>query len=89
MPDFRTMIVVSSLALLGNATCLWLLRRTASEEGHLRASMIFTSNDIVVNLGVIVSGVLVYVLGAGWPDLAVGGIVFAVVLRGAVRILRL
>lgn len=89
VPDFWTMIVIASLALLGNAVCLRLLRGTASEEAHLRASVIFTSNDIVVNLGVIASGVLVYVLGVGWPDLVIGAVVFAVVLRGAVRILRL
>lgn len=51
--------------------------------------MIFTSNDIIINLGVIVAGTLVYYLKSGIPDLVVGTVVFIVVLRGAQRILKL
>jgi Co/Zn/Cd efflux system component len=55
----------------------------------MQASAIFTSNDIIVNGGVILAGILVYFLENKWPDLAIGGIVFAFVMRGAVRILKL
>ena len=55
----------------------------------MRASMIFTSNDIIINLGVITAGVLVSLLDSGLPDLIVGAIVFLVVSRGAWRILTL
>ena len=89
VPAFRTMIVVAALALVANTVCLWLLQRQRSDEAHMQASQIFTSNDIVINGGVIVSGLLVYSLGTRWPDLLVGVIVFAIVLRGAVRILKL
>ena len=89
MPDFRTMIVVSALALVANGTCLYLLQRSKSEEAHMRATMIFTSNDVVINLGVITAGILVSRLNSSKPDLIVGAVVFAVVLRGAVKILRL
>lgn len=89
LPDFRVMIVVSVLALIANTVCLYLLQRSKSEEVHMRASMIFTSNDIIINLGVIVAGVLVNTLGSSLPDLVVGAVVFAVVSRGAFRILRL
>ena len=51
--------------------------------------MIFTSNDIIINLGVILAGVLVYVTDTRFPDLLVGTIVFALVLQGALRILKL
>ena len=82
VPEFGTMIVVASLALGANAVCLWLLQRAKSEEAHMQASQIFTSNDIAINLGVILSGVLVYLLDSRWPDLVVGTIVFIIVLRG-------
>jgi len=88
-PDYRTMIGVSLLALAANALSLWLLQRSKSREAHMRASMIFTSNDIVINLGVVAAGVLVTATGSALPDLAVGAIVFAIVVRGALRILRL
>jgi Co/Zn/Cd efflux system component len=88
-PDFKTMIIVSALALIGNGICLYLLQRTKSNEAHMKASMIFTSNDVIINLGVIVAGGLVYLLNSNKPDLIIGTIVFLIVIRGAVRILKL
>lgn len=88
-PDFRSMIVVSIFALAGNAACLYLLQRSKSTEAHMQASMIFTSMDVIVNIGVIVAGVLVYLTSSKIPDLAIGTIVFALVSRGAYRIFRL
>lgn len=84
------MIIVSVLALFANMFCLILLQKSKSkEEAHMQASMIFTSNDIIINLGVILAGVLVYVTDTRFPDLLVGTIVFALVLQGALRILKL
>ncbi len=88
-PDFMLMIVMSSFALLANAICLYLLRKAVSTEAHMKASMIFTSNDIIINAGVIVGGVMVYATSSPYPDLIVGGLVFLIVLRGAFRILQL
>lgn len=89
MPDFATMIVVSVLALLANGFCLYLLQKSKSSEAHMQASAIFTSNDVIINLGVIAAGVLVFMSGSNKPDLIVGTIVFVVVIRGAWRILKL
>jgi len=88
-PLFQWMIIISLLALIGNLISLWLINKAKSDEAHMQASAIFTSNDIIVNGGVILAGVLVYFLDSKWPDLAIGGIVFAFVIRGAVRILKL
>ena len=60
-----------------------------SEEAHIKASMIFTSNDVIVNLSVIVAGVLVYFTNSKYPDLVIGTIVFLLVAKGALRILKL
>lgn len=90
LPDFKTMIVVSSLALIANGICLYLLQKSKSkEEAHMKASMIFTSNDVIINLGVITAGVLVYWLNSSKPDLIIGSIVFVLVIQGAIRILKL
>lgn len=88
-PDDAIMMVVAALALVGNAVTLTLLRRAQSGEAHMRASVIFTSNDVAINLGVIGAGALVALTGSGWPDLVIGAAVFALVARGAVRILAL
>ena len=55
----------------------------------MQASMIFTSNDVIINTGVILAGFLVHWLHSGIPDLVIGMIVFVVVIQGAVRILKL
>jgi len=89
MPDFRIMIIVSIFALIGNMACLFILQKAKSEEAHMRASWIFTSNDVLVNLGVIVAAVLIIFTQSNLPDLIVGTLVFALVLRGAFRILKL
>jgi len=88
-PDFYLMIIISLLALSGNAICLYLLQKSKSQEAHMRASMIFTSMDVIINLGVIVAGVIVYLTASMLPDLIIGTIVFVLVGRGSYRILQL
>ncbi len=89
LPVFSTMIIVSIFALAANGICLYLLQKSKSKEAHMRASMIFTSNDVIINLGVIGAGLLVSWLNSGLPDLIIGIIVFALVIQGAFRILKL
>ena len=89
LPEFHTMIIVSILALGANATSLYLLQKSKSRDAHIRASTICTSNDVIVNLGVIIAGFLVHWLNSNKPDLIIGGIVFALVMQGAIRILKL
>jgi Co/Zn/Cd efflux system component len=89
MPDFRSMIGISVLALMANAVCLWLLQRMKSNDAHIKASVIFSANDVIINMGVIVAGGLVWLLESRIPDLIIGVIVFLVVLRGAVKMLKL
>jgi Co/Zn/Cd efflux system component len=90
LPDFSTMIYISALALIANGICLYLLQKSKTkEDAHMRASMIFTSNDVIINLGVIIAGLLVNWLNSSKPDLIIGTIVFALVIQGAFRILKL
>ncbi len=89
LPDFLTMIGVSVLALIANGICLYLMQKSKSNnQAHMQASLIFTSNDIIINFGVIVAGVLVSWLNSSKPDLIIGSIVFILVIQGAFRILR-
>ena len=90
LPNFSTMIIVSIFALLANGICLYLLQKSKSKkEAHMKASMIFTSNDIIINLGVICAGLLVNWLNSNKPDLIIGTIVFVLVIQGSMRILKL
>ena len=90
MPDFMIMIIISFFALIANGVCLYLLQQSKSkEEAHMKASSIFTSNDIVINLGVIGAAVLVKIFNSAIPDLIIGIVVFVIVIKGAIRILKL
>lgn len=90
LPDFTTMIVISIFALIANGICLYILQKSKNkEEAHMKASIIFTSNDIIINFGVITAGVLVNLLSSNKPDLIIGIIVFTLVIQGAFRILKL
>lgn len=89
MPDFQIMIIVSILVLIANITCLYLLQKGKSKEVHMQASMIFTSNDIIINAGVITAGFFVNWLNSSYPDLIIGAIVFVIVARGAYRIMQI
>jgi Co/Zn/Cd efflux system component len=44
---------------------------------------------MIINAGVILAGVLVLLTNSKYPDFIIGSIVFLVVIRGAVRILKL
>ncbi|MBK7889986.1 MAG: cation transporter [Bdellovibrionales bacterium] len=88
-PLSSLMIGVSLLALIANVSCLWIISRHRHGGVHMKASWIFSSNDVVANVGVILAGFLVFWTKANWPDLVIGLIISAIVLRGAFRILRL
>jgi Co/Zn/Cd efflux system component len=89
IPDFRLMIIVSFFSVIANGICLYLLSKSGSSEAHMKASIIFTSNDVLINLGVIAAGILVHVFHSNIPDLVIGAIVFLIVTKAAVKIYRL
>ncbi len=88
-PEPPAMIGISALALAGNVSCLLLLARHRHGGAHMKASWIFSTNDVLANLGVMAAGALVAATGSRLPDLVIGTLVAALVLLGAVRILRL
>jgi len=88
-PVSALMMGVGVVALVANVTCLVLISRHRDRGAHMTASYIFSANDVLANLGVIVAGALVAWTGSAVPDLVIGGIIGAVVLNGARRILAL
>jgi cation diffusion facilitator family transporter len=87
-PVSELMMAVGTLALVANLACLALLAKHRDGEVHMRASWIFSVNDVLANLGVILSGLIVFVIGSRWPDLIIGAAITVLVLRGGIRIIR-
>jgi Co/Zn/Cd efflux system component len=88
-PEAPLMVVVAGAALIANVACMWLLARHRHAGAHMKASWIFTTNDVIANLGVIVAAGIVRLTGSNLPDLVVATVIALVVLNGAIRILRL
>jgi Co/Zn/Cd efflux system component len=86
-PASIAMMGVSTVALLANLLCLSLIAKHRQGGVHMRASWIFSVNDVIANLGVIVAGGLVLLLGSRLPDLVIGTLIAVVVVRGGVQIL--
>jgi cation diffusion facilitator family transporter len=82
------MLTVGAAALAANTCCLLLLAKHRKGGVHMRASWIFSTNDVIANVGVILSGLLVMWLGSRHPDLLVGTAISIVVFAGGCRILR-
>ena len=87
-PISSLMIGMGFIALSANVACLMIIRNHKNDEVHMRASWIFSANDVIANMGVIIAGVLVVWLDSRVPDLVIGCIVSVVVLRGAWMILK-
>jgi Co/Zn/Cd efflux system component len=55
-PESLLIIAVGTAALMANIYCLFLLSRHREAGVHMRASWIFSTNDVIANFGVIISG---------------------------------
>lgn len=87
VPLFEIMGLFSLVALAANGACLGLLWRHRNEDINMSSIWECSRNDIVANLSVFVAAGVVWVAGAGWPDLVVGFLLALFFLRSAVRVL--
>lgn len=83
-PAMMAMAVVNAAL---NLVCLRLLKRHRGEDVNFKASAIFTGNDSIVNLGIVLSGALVMWWGSNLPDLVLGVVVSAIAANGGREIL--
>lgn len=88
VPVFETMGVVGLLSLAANAACLALLWKHRQEDINMSSVWECSRNDIASNLAVLLAAGLVWVSGAGWPDLLIGSLLALLFLRSAARVFR-
>ena len=87
-PVSYLMMGMGAVALVANVICLLIIHKHKDGDVNMRASWIFSANDVIANMGVIAAGLLVLWLDSRLPDLIIGMIVSIVVLRGAWMILK-
>lgn len=88
-PESALMMGVGAVALVANAVCLVLVAKKRDRGAQMKASYIFSANDVIANLGVIAARAFVTWNGSSYPDLIVGTVIAVIVLTGARRILKL
>lgn len=87
-PIGLAMIVTAAANAATNVLNLRLLRSHREHGVHFKASWIFTTNDMLANAGIVVSGIAVMLLKSPIPDLLIGLLIVAIVLKGGRDILK-
>ncbi len=86
-PESHVMMSVASVSLLVNATVLYLLGTYRKQGVHLRATWIFTKVDVVANVAVILSGLIIWITRFRFIDLVVGAGIGLYVVKEAIEII--
>jgi Co/Zn/Cd efflux system component len=85
-PESLLMIGVGIAALIANLICLKLISKHRDGDVHMRASWIFSKNDVIANIGIIIAGGLVYRMDSSYPDIVIGVAIASIVIRGGIHI---
>ncbi|MCW5663704.1 MAG: cation transporter [Piscinibacter sp.] len=86
-PVGPAMMAMAAVNAALNIVCLRLLKRHRGEDVNFKASAIFTNNDSIVNLAIVLSGALVMWWGSNLPDLVLGLVVAGIAGNGGREIL--
>lgn len=87
-PEADLMGGIGIAALAVNVTAALILSRYREGDANVRAVWLFSRNDALANVAVIVAAGLVAWTGNAWPDLAVAAVIAALFLHSAFEILR-
>jgi Co/Zn/Cd efflux system component len=86
-PQSNIMLAFAMLALVANLACLGLLWRFRAQDVNMASTFECSRNDVIANCGVIAAAVAVALSGSPWPDIVVAGIIAAIFLRSAIRVI--
>lgn len=87
-PEFFVISGIGIVALLANIYCFKLISRYKDNEIHLRASWLFSRNDVIANISVIIAGLMVNFFHSPIPDLIVGLGITLLVFKGGISIIQ-
>jgi len=88
VPAFEAMGVVGGLALAANGICFALLWRHRAEDINMRSVWLCSRNHLTAPVSVLLAACAVSVTASPWPDVAVGGLICAVLLHSAFLVAR-
>ena len=82
-PVAQVMLLVAALAMLGNLACFWLLTRWRGDDINMRSVWLCSRNDVIGNVGVLLTAGLILLTGWRWLDLLFGGLMALLFARTA------
>ena len=86
-PASTLMLVFGGLALVVNLLSLRLMWRFRHLDVNMSSTVECSRNDALANVGVLVAAVAVWFTQSFWPDIVVAGVIAALFLRSAIRML--
>ena len=87
-PEAGLMGGIAFAALVVNIAAALVLMRFREGDAHVAAIWLFSRNDAIANVGVIIAAVLVAWTGRAWPDLLVAASIALIFLHSAYLIVR-
>ena len=89
LPEAELMGGIGILALIVNVTAAVILARfRGNGDAQARAIWLFSRNDALANVAVIIAAALVFALDSAWPDIIVAAGIAALFLQSAWEIIR-
>ena len=81
--DSKTMLLVATIGLVANGIAAWAMRRSSKENLNIRGAYLHILGDALSSIGVIVGGIIIYVLEWYLVDPIISAAICLVILRGA------
>lgn len=89
IPSSHLMLIFSFVGLTANSFCLWLLTKYKDENLNMKSVWICSRNDILINISVIITAILIYCFNNQWPDIIVGLSLSVILLYSGCHIIML
>ena len=86
-PQSDLMFTIGFMALIVNVICFALLYQFREGDVNLKASWICSRNDMLANIGIIISAVLVGQFDKAWPDWVIGSVIAGIVIHSSIAII--
>lgn len=87
-PEAGVMGILGTAALATNVAAALILVRHRNGDANVRAVWLFSRNDALGNIAVVIAGGLVYWTRTAWPDIVTAGLIAGLFLHSAMEILR-
>ncbi|OUR82305.1 hypothetical protein A9Q75_06200 [Colwellia psychrerythraea] len=87
-PQSDLMFSVGFMALIVNMICFAVLYQFRQGDVNLKASWICSRNDMLANIGILISAFLVGRLNTAWPDWVIGSVIAIIVIHSSIAIIR-